>query len=88
MKFLPTWPAATGVQGRVTFDQTSLSAEVSSARMANLPINKASARIDDLFNPWLNLSLTSESSLATLVNFSNWGCSVGGFRSHAVKASA
>jgi len=73
MKFLSTWPEASQLRGRVLFDRSSMSAVVNSGRMGTLPIDKATALIEDLFSPTLGLSLASQTDLKTLVNFGTNG---------------
>ncbi len=69
LRFLNTWPEAEEVNASVVFDRTRLSSQVSSAKMDGLPVSKASATIEDLYNPELVMSVTSNTRLRSLVNF-------------------
>jgi len=73
LKFLSTWPAATSVDAQVVFDRTRLTSIVTAGELDGLPIGKATAVIENLFDPSLQMTMTSETALSTLVEFGNTG---------------
>ena len=73
LAFLPGWPTATAVAGRVEFDGTSLDGIARRGRLGGLQISRARARIDDLRSATLAFEGTGKGELQGMIDFANEG---------------
>ncbi|MEE9321065.1 MAG: DUF3971 domain-containing protein [Granulosicoccus sp.] len=71
--FLPSWPTATELAGRVEINGSSLTARASSGRMLDYALSRAIARIPDLTKPELDITTTAAGKLQSLIDFANTG---------------
>jgi len=73
LDYVDNWPPAKSVNGSVAIDRLRLTGNVRSGEFADLPITKGIAQIPNLLSPELVLTMASETTLASLVDFGNTG---------------
>ncbi len=73
MKYLPTWPEAKRLSGRFELNGASVRGTASDGVVDNMRLSKLTATVEDVFNPVLNLNVTSAGSLPKLIRFANTG---------------
>ena len=73
LDYVNNWPLATDVQGRFDMEGASMRAVASDGKLDAMRLSKVDARIDDLFNPVLQLNSTGGGSLAKIIEFGNTG---------------
>jgi len=73
MKYMTTWPEATGLQGRFDIEGVSMRGVASDGYIDSMRLSSLDARIDNMLNPVLELKSTSAGSLPKLLQFANTG---------------
>lgn len=73
MFFLPTWPAATEINGTLELDGLTLTGSVESSRLETFDISQAQLGIADLTAPIVELQGTGSGDLQEMINFANDG---------------
>lgn len=71
--FLPSWPAATDIAGRVEINGSALTGRASAGQLQDFVFSRAIARIPDLTKPELDLTITGSGKLQSLIDFANTG---------------
>jgi len=73
LNYLNGWPQATGMQGRYDVEGTSIHITANDGLLDGMRFSSVDARINNFFNPVLELSSTSAGSFAELIEFGNTG---------------
>lgn len=73
LAFLPDWPHAMIETGRVELDGVRLRAASREARLGEMQLSRAEARIDNLFEPALAFEASGRADLQSLVDFGRDG---------------
>jgi len=73
LAYLPGWPHARIASGRVELDGVRLRAFTREARLDDMQISRAEARIDNLFKPALAFEASGSAGLQALVDFGRDG---------------
>lgn len=71
--YVEKWPPAVSVDGSVEINKLTLTGNVSAGSFAQLPITQGTAQIPNLLDAELVMTMASETSLASLVDFGNTG---------------